>query len=195
MSTKHPRPVRFPVTAESFAVSWPFRATRWGLRGLGAVVIGLSALGSLVESTGGRVPALLGCSRSAPPSESDDIPRLANLLAADGKVDGLLSEADRLDRQGKSAEAAKLVEGEATTALNDARALVRLTTVETSWAKEHRDQIEKLFADRAASMPTYAASLRGSDPMLKIEALVAQATLEKRALGIAASIRKKQSPP
>ena len=122
-------------------------------------------------------------------------PRLAILLAADGKVDGLLSEADRLDRQGKSEEAAKLVEGQATTALNEARMFLQITTVDTPWAKEHRAQIEKLFADRAASMPTYAASLRSSDPVPKIEALVGQATLEKRALGIAASIRKKQSPP
>ena len=158
-------------------------------------MVGLSALGSLVESTGGPSPALLGCSKTAPPSESDDIPRLAILLAADGKVDGLLSEADRLDRQGKSEEAAKLVEGQATTALNEARMVLQITTVDTPWAKEHRAQIEKLFADRAASMPTYAASLRSSDPVPKIEALVGQATLEKRALGIAASIRKKQSPP
>lgn len=135
---------------------------------------------------------VVGCSKeSARGSEEDDRAKLAMLLGADAKVDAVLSEADRLDRQGKPAEAAKLVDGEATSALSDAKALLGRTTADTPWGKEQRAELDKLLADRTAAMPAYSAALRGTDPKAKLEALVIQVGLEKRALGIAASMKAK----
>ena len=188
MSTKHPHPVRFLQSSESFAVSRRFHAWRsrsWGLAGA-VLVVGAGAF------------SFVGCSKdafqSSAATEDDDRPKLALLLAADAKVDAVLSDADRLDRQGKPAEAAKLVEVEATSALSEAKVLLGRTTTETAWGKERKTEIERLFADRSSAMPSYAASFRAQDPKAKLDALLVQSALEKRALAIAASTKRKGPP-
>jgi hypothetical protein len=134
---------------------------------------------------------LAACSRAPERNpQDDDRTKLAQVLAADAKVDGVLAEADRLDRQGKGEAAAKLVEGDAVSALGEAKKLLAQTVPETPWGNDERAQFQKLFADREASLPKYAAALRSTTPESKLEAVVAQAALEKRALQIAASLKK-----
>lgn len=128
-------------------------------------------------------------------SEDDDRARLSTVLAADAKVDAFLGEADRLDRLGRANEAAVIVDTEATPALNDARRLLEETPATTSWGRERRTELVKLLDDRAAVMPTYVAALKSTDPKAKLDVAQAQATLEKRALGIAASMKKKEPAP
>lgn len=132
----------------------------------------------------------VACSR-APDRALDDADRgrLGALLAADAKVDALLGEADRLDRAGRGEAAAALVEGEATRAVAEARALLGRTTPETPWGRARRGELDALLVDRAGAMPGYAAALRGGALQAKVDALVAQAGHEKRALAIAAAVR------
>lgn len=134
--------------------------------------------------------AAVACSR-APDKATDDSDRalLGALLAADAKVDALLAEADRLDRAGRGEAAALVVEGEATQALTEARAQVGRATPETAWGRAQRASLDQLLVDRAAAMPAYAAALRGHALEPKVDALVAQAALEKRALALAAAVR------
>lgn len=148
--------------------------------------MGLAALGAGFFSLG-------ACSKSSA-SEDDDRARLSAVLAADAKVDGFLGEADRLDRQGRSADAAKVVETEATPALGEAKALLDHTVADTAWGRDRRDELAKLLGDRAAAMPSYVTALRGTDPTAKLEAVMAQAALEKRALGVATAMKKKATP-
>ncbi len=115
--------------------------------------------------------------------------RLATLLAADGKVDVVLIEADRLDRQGKSENAAILVEGEATRALDDARALLGRTDPETPWGRQTKSDLGHLLDDRGAAMAVYASALRSSNPQAKLGALTTQANLERRALALAKELK------
>lgn len=137
---------------------------------------------------------LVACSRAPERNpQDDDRTKLAQVLAADAKVDAVLAEADRLDRQGKGEPAAKLVESDATTALGEAKTLLAQTVPETPWGNDERAQFQKLFADREASLPKYAAALRSTTPESKLEAVVAQAALEKRALQLAASLKKEPS--
>ena len=139
---------------------------------------------------------LSACSRAPERNpQDDDRVKLAQVLAADAKVDGFLAEADRLDRQGKGEAAAKLVEGDATSALAEAKALLAQTVPETPWGTTERAEFQKLFADREASLPKYAAALRSTTPESKLEAVVAQAALEKRALQLAAQLKKKDPSP
>lgn len=189
MSTKHPHPLRFLQTSESFAVSCRFHAWRAQSR-FATVAVWLAGAGAFASQ---------GCSKdtfqSSAATEDDDRPKLAALLAADAKVDAVLSDADRLDRQGKPAEAAKLVEVEATSALAEAKVLLGRTTIQTAWGKERQSEVERLFADRSSAMPSYAASFRAQDPKAKLEALLVQAALEKRALAIASSTKRKEASP
>ncbi len=138
----------------------------------------------------------LACSRAPDRGPDDaDRARLGALLAADAKVDAFLGEADRLDRAGRGAEAASLVEGDAARAVTEARGLLGRTTVETPWGRARREDLDKLLVDRAAAMPGYAAALRGGGPRAKVDALVAQAAHEKRALAIAAAVRAARASP
>jgi hypothetical protein len=116
----------------------------------------------------------VGCSKdtfqSSAATEDDDRPKLAALLAADAKV-------------------------EASSALAEAKVLLGRTAIETTWGKERKSEIERLFTDRSSAMPSYAASFRSQDPKAKLEALLVQAALEKRALGIATSTKRKEPSP
>jgi len=138
--------------------------------------------------------ALGACSKDGG-SEDADRGRLSAVLAADAKVDGFLGEAERLDRQGRSADAAKVVEKDATPALADARVLLEQTQADTAWGRERRGVLLTLLTDRAAAMPGYVSALRGADPKAKLDATLVQADLEKRALGIAASMKKREPSP
>ncbi len=190
MSTKHPQSPSFPRHARARAHLGHFPRCAAVRRAVGlASALRLASLfpgATLVAS-----PLLAACSRDPAELEADDRQKLSLLLAADAKVDGVLAEADRLDRRGKGEDAAKLVEGEATRALGDASALLAETKPLSPWGASLHAELGKLFADRRAAMPGYASALRSTDTKAKLEAALQQAGLEKRALGIAAATRKK----
>ncbi len=179
MSTKHPRDPSLSARAAFGRTTGVGGTRRFGLALALAFFAGASACSRAPE----RDPA------------QEDRTRLGALLVADAKVDSFLSDADRLDRQGRGEAAAALVEGEATTALREARALIGHASPETPWGRQRRAELDQLFADRAAAMPRYAHALRGADAEAKVQALVEQAALEKRALGIAAALRPAAPPP
>jgi len=116
-----------------------------------------------------------------------DHARLAAIVDADQALDRSLKRADDSSRAGDDARAAELLEGDARRAAEEALAEAAREPLETDWARARRDAIVGVIRDRQASIPAYAAAIRGDGLEEKLAAVEAQIALQKRALDAAAA--------
>lgn len=136
---------------------------------------------------------LAACSKPAPPDEAtlraDDKRELERIVAIDVRASRAMRDADDASRVGDAGAAAAAVSGRARPAVDEALRAAEASAMKSEWGKGKRAELIGIFEDRKAEMPKYEEAVKGSDPEKMLDAIQAQAAIERRALATVAAVR------
>ena len=124
-----------------------------------------------------RDPATLEAERTRSDKES-----LAEPVRRDHLLDDLLRNADHLAETGHEEAAVVLLEGDATTAADQAVRSIDLMKPESEWGKKVTTELAQVLHARQKALGPYAAALRGTDLDAKLTAVQEQLVLEQQTM-------------
>lgn len=137
---------------------------------------------------------LVACSKQAPPDEATlrahDKRELERVVVLDVRASRAMRDADDATRRGDAGAATLAVTGRATPAVDEALAAVESTPMRSEWGKGKQRELLAILRDRKAEMPKYTAAVTSGDPEKMLDAIQAQATIERRALATVAAVQE-----
>ncbi len=149
--------------------------------------LAVAALSSLVT--------LGACSKPAPVLDqailrAQDKHELEGIVAIDVRASQAMRDADDATRVGDAGAASLAVTSRAAPAVDEALHAAESATMRSDWGKAKRDELAAILRDRKAEMPKYDEAVKSNDPQKMLEAIQAQAAIERRALTTVAAVQK-----
>lgn len=140
----------------------------------------------------------VGCAKSEPPPpdeatlKSEDKRTLEGVIAIDVKTSQAMRDADEATSRGDAGAASGILSSRARPSADEAIAAAEGAPLKTEWGKAKRAELAGIFRDRQIEMPKYADAVKGDDPQKMLEAMEAQAAIERRALTTVAAVREER---
>jgi hypothetical protein len=138
---------------------------------------------------------LLACSKPAPPPDeatlrAEDKRELENMVAFDVRASQAMRDADEATRVGDAGAAATAVTTRALPAVEEGLRAAEGATMKSAWGRAKRDELVAILRDRKAEAPKYEDAVATNDPEKILNAIQAQAAIERRALATVAAVQE-----
>lgn len=141
---------------------------------------------------------LLACSKSEPPppdpamQKAADKKVLEGLIALDVKTSQALRDVDEAAVKGDAGAASGILSGRARPAADEALNATKAAKLETDWGRAKQQELTSILTDRQTEMPKYTEAVSDPDPQKMLDAIEAQASIERRALATVAAVREER---
>jgi hypothetical protein len=137
------------------------------------------------------------CSKPAPEARPDeatlraeDKRTLEGIVAIDVRASQAMRDADDATRVGDAGAASLAVTSRAEPAVDEALRAAEGATMKSEWGKAKRDELAAILRDRKAEMPKYDEAVKSNDPEKMLNAIQAQAAIERRALATVSAVQE-----
>lgn len=139
--------------------------------------------------------ALLACSRQdAAPDEAtmraDDKRELERVVAIDVRASQAMRQADEAAQAGDAGAASLAVMRRALPSVEEALRTAEGATMKSAWGKAKRDELVGILRERKTEMPRYEEAVRSGDAEKMLNAIQAQAAIERRALATVSAVQE-----
>ena len=139
--------------------------------------------------------ALLACSRQDAALDettmrADDKRELERVVAIDVRASQAMRQADEAAQAGDAAAASLAVMSRALPSVDEALRTAEGATMKSAWGKAKRDELVGILRERKTEMPRYEAAVRSGDAEKMLDAIQAQAAIERRALATVSAVQE-----
>ena len=143
---------------------------------------------------------VFACSKSDPPPpvpdeatlKAEDKRTLEGVIALDVKTSQAMRDADEATGKGDAGAASVILTTRARGSADEAVTAAESAPLKSEWGKAKRAELVSILKDRQTEMPKYADAVKGDDPQKMLEAIEAQASIERRALTTVAAVREER---
>jgi hypothetical protein len=154
----------------------------------------LSRRGPFPSALGFVLGALFACTESreadAAAAERRDRDALAKVIAVDVRASRAMHDADEAAMTGDAGAALDIVAARASPAVDEGLGLLDRAAAESAWGRQKKEAIGGILRDRKAEMPRYADAVRSGEPGKLVDAMRAQAEIERRAVATVADLNR-----
>ena len=139
--------------------------------------------------------SLLACSRQdaatdEATSRADDKRELERVVAIDVRASQAMRQADEAAQAGDAGAASLAVTSRAVPSVDEALRTAEGATMKSAWGKTKRDELVGILRERKTEMPKYEAAVRSGDAEKMLNAIQAQAAIERRALATVSAVQE-----
>lgn len=132
----------------------------------------------------------IGCGKDPAAQRAHDKAQLERIVTLDVRASSAMKDADEAAVTGDAGAALGIVGARARPAVDEALRAAEAAPMQSPWGGTRRDELAGLLRARKEEMARYEGAIRSGDPEAMLEAMKAQADIERRALGVVAAIRE-----